>query len=135
MDTDVVDVSIKFEPNESEKRENDSRDFRKYDNMMECEDESKVKVENLELGSSDLKIDSDDVEGHVKKEEGESSKEKYKNPSTVVNQFKDMYTKCLNENIRLHQIITSLQESQHTMSLKVGFTRESIFRGFQKTIF
>lgn len=121
MDTDAEDVSIKFEPNEVEKSGNEGRDFRKYDSVMECEDKSNVKLESLESGSSEMKVSSTEVDGRIKKEDGELSKEEYKNPSAVVNQFKDMYTKCLNENIRIHQITTSLQESQHTMSLKVSY--------------
>ena len=92
--------------------------------MKSEEGESKIKVENSvgfsdEPNSSDMKDDSVDLEGKIKKEE--IDKEKSKNPSVVVNHFKDNYTKCLHENIRLHQIITSLQESQHSMSLKVAF--------------
>lgn len=124
MDTNVGDVTMKYEPNEvNEKSENEGRGFRKYDSEMESEDcDSKIKIEKTagsssEPSASEMNPDSNDV--RVKKEEGEFSTEKSKNPSAVVHQFKDMYTKCLNENIRLHQIVTSLQESQHTMSLKV----------------
>lgn len=94
-------------------------------NSYQFETENSDK-EIAEKSNKDQTEDSEMKEEHNETNDKEknaenSDEEKFKNPMAVAQQYKEMYSECLRENVRLHQIITSLQESQHSMSLKVNF--------------
>lgn len=141
----MIDWCIEFnaERMETDADSNVPSDFYRSKELMSANNDEAT--ESMETGESDEKCaekedaqekqqkrdeditdkESNDATSENKGKEtsksDESAKENQKNSSIVIKQFKDMYTECSRENIRLHQIITSLQEQQHSMSLKVRF--------------
>lgn len=92
----------------------------------DSDDKNNEKQDGQEKNSKDDEdiTDRDSNDGSNKDRQKNDNKSddssmNFKNPNAVIKQFKDMYTDCSRENIRLHQIITTLQEQQHGMSLKV----------------
>lgn len=85
----------------------------KNDEKQDCQEKNSREDDDI------TDRDVNDGSSSKDKNDDDSSAANSKNPGTVIKQFKDMYTECSRENIRLHQIITSLQEQQHGMSLKL----------------
>lgn len=117
IDTDSQHVSVDFKNNEMIGKHSDGEN-----NSYQFETENSDK-EIAEKSNKDQTEDSEMKEEHNETNDKEknaenSDEEKFKNPMAVAQQYKEMYSECLRENVRLHQIITSLQESQHSMSLK-----------------
>lgn len=100
-------ISNSDNPDSMETEESDKPSEKEVSQEKESKDED----------SSEKESTSSDNKG--KGDRSDDTKENYKNPTAAIRQFKNMYNECSRENIRLHQVITSLQEQQHGMSLKV----------------
>ncbi len=94
------------------------KDVEKGDEKNDLRENEKLKDDLSQVSKSGTTASGEVIDKDDKLDEN-ASKEKYKRPSAVIHQFKDMYSQCSRENIHLHQTITFLQEKQHMMSLKV----------------